>query len=332
MVPQTLGYAFAVDSPEGHRPDHGITWKDVIAPIVLDEDHRHCPFPLPDDEEFAHDAINDTANSARHLFSLIETLWTVQHRTHIHALYVFRSWFRMLYFDRMGGAVSGWYCWSSGDRATLQNFVGRLAQMDNAERGFDPTVTLAGRIETERMRDCATSKYPHSIRQRIHQAVGWDPEKQAFESSIWPVYRVKVETKLFLIGRPAFTATDMFLGRCTRGYVGYDLQRKAPCFIKDFWRLDREGHHQEHEIYAMLKAAGVRHILTCLGGGDVGGFRSQVTMSRGLSTTTKVPARIHARTALLEICIPLDNFSGFQELSLIMSDVMLGTPFLPWLS
>ncbi len=130
----------------------------------------------------------------------------------------------------------------------------------------------------------------------------------------------------FLVGKPHFV-TDSLVGRCTRGYVAYDLHTKRLCFLKDYWRPCVPGRTRpEHLVYERLNSCGVQNIATLICGGDVGGLRAQQTLIQGLLTHMEKPPvpRVHYRLATEEIGLPLEDFKNFKELAMIFYDAIIG--------
>ncbi|RDX51407.1 hypothetical protein OH76DRAFT_1555123 [Lentinus brumalis] len=128
----------------------------------------------------------------------------------------------------------------------------------------------------------------------------------------------------FLVGEPHF-ATNSLFGRCTRGYVAYDLQTGRLCFLKDYWRPYVPGHTRpEHLVLEHLNRCKVRHIATLICGGDVGGYRAQETKGQVLLHHTKAPPvpRIHYRLATEEIGLPVEEFKNFRQLAAVFLDAI----------
>ncbi|KAI0701156.1 hypothetical protein C8T65DRAFT_558590, partial [Cerioporus squamosus] len=143
------------------------------------------------------------------------------------------------------------------------------------------------------------------------------------ESSPAPL--VATEERAFLVGKPHFV-TDSLVGRCTRGYVAYDLKTGHLCFLKDYWRPFVPGRSRpEHLVLERLNSCGVANVATLICGGDVGGLRAQQTLVQGLLEHMKAPPvpRIHYRLATKEIGLPLEDFKNFKELALVFYDAII---------
>ena len=138
-------------------------------------------------------------------------------------------------------------------------------------------------------------------------------------------------SRYFLVGRPHFAA-DGLVGRCTRGYLAYDVtdadeRNWRVCFLKDSWRPIVPGcTRPEHLVYQRLHFCGVdKGIGTLICGGDVGGHRAQRTQVQEFLPEENRPVlRVHYRLVIEEIGVRLEDFATFPELSAIFVDVIIG--------
>ncbi|TBU38581.1 hypothetical protein BD309DRAFT_1056444 [Dichomitus squalens] len=253
-----------------------------------------------------------------------------QHRTFAYAIYFFRNKARLIYFDRTGAAVSDW-CDFETD-LYLQEFVYRLAKAGVAERGYDPTATLMPPDSPE-----------------VQEFLAWDNAKlplfrqwvqQATERSC-PIYKLEVTSEMrdasgevhtarryFLVGRP-HACGEALVGRCTRGYIAFNLAEKTLCFLKDSWRAVVPGRTRpEHEVYqrlhARLNASGCSTdgLPTLLCGGDVGGHEAQKTRVHSEITQAQPVPRAHHRLVLCEVGLPLEKFGDFHSLVQLMGQAV----------
>ncbi|KAM5541440.1 hypothetical protein V8D89_004994 [Ganoderma adspersum] len=134
------------------------------------------------------------------------------------------------------------------------------------------------------------------------------------------------ENRTFLVGRPYFSASSL-TGRCTRGYIAFDLETETFCFLKDSWRPLVPGRSRpEHLVYERLRNHGVHNvsnIATLVCGGDVGGHRAQVTrVQDSIPQENKPVPRVHYRIVVKEIGLPLTEFQNFTELAGIFGDAL----------
>ena len=135
----------------------------------------------------------------------------------------------------------------------------------------------------------------------------------------------KSRLKPYLIGRPV-TDPCSLTGRCTKGFVGYDLKAKRLCFIKDFWRPLAEGMHPEWEVYKRLKENGVlRYVATALAGGDVRGESApQHTITQDYLNDQSV-TRSHGRLVTKEVGRSLRTYRDSAQLMYATYHALLGT-------
>ena len=135
----------------------------------------------------------------------------------------------------------------------------------------------------------------------------------------------------FIVGRPHFSA-DALVGRCTRGYMAFDVTNSknwVPCFLKDSWRPYAPTRTRpEHLVYKRLKRRNVEAtdgIATMICGGDVGGALAQKTrVEKDLPALNRPVRRIHYRLVIEDIGLPLSEFESFSELSAIFVDALRG--------
>ena len=293
-----------------------------------------CPFNFDAHEEGflywdeeGRRALNELTRHMAHIFRL-------QHRAFVHAVYFFRNKARLIYFDRSGAAVSDWCCFE--EDLHLQEFVYRLARASDAERGHDPTATLAAPGSQD-------VKGFLALAEGIDQPPG-EQLRQWVASSTdrgCPIYKLRVVSQSaipspepsgaehpgeqthrdFLVGRPHFSSDSLF-GRATRGYIAFDLARKTLCFLKDSWRSSVPGRARpEHEVYerlySRLRANGrdTEGLPAVLCAGDVGGQGAQESRVHAKLTDTRFGGlRTHYRLVLYEIGVPLDKFPNFKSL------------------
>ncbi|KAI0794681.1 hypothetical protein C8Q74DRAFT_1327219 [Fomes fomentarius] len=266
--------------------------------------------------------------------------FTHQHRTFSYAIYIVKSMCHLLYFDRSGAYVTTPFDWTV-TTSSFHTFLWKLAHMSKAEMGYDTTASLASSTECDMLKDMAEDEsVPKEVREYVKHAT----------SDLAPIYKVRVtpdpgtdidklratdegdhggpiEEQEFLVGRHHFAA-DSLVGRCTRGYIALRLQDSKAgslCFLKDSWRPYVPGARPEHHIYQLLAKHNVPHVATLVCGGDVNdGLRPQITVvQNSLISDNKQPVpRIHYRLVTKEICVPVQEFQNFKELTHIFIDVL----------
>jgi hypothetical protein len=76
------------------------------------------------------------------------------------------------------------------------------------------------------------------------------------------------EVRFFIAETPRFVPRSPF-GRCTRGFVAWDITTREIVWIKDYWRVNAEGMEKEGNIYLDLHRHGVPHIPKFSRAGDI---------------------------------------------------------------
>ena len=305
------------------------SWPDVIVPIEVKEDHDHSAFEFTSNNgaAFIRSHSQKGVEAFGQISECISKVFAHQQRTHLYLLYIYRNKARILYYDRAGAIVSKWFRYGARNRPDLHRFVWRLAGMSKAERGLDPTASYASKDEITKMRAYAfSSASTPYIRDCIVRAVCWDVKAHETKRNQWPVVKLAVGRSKLLVGRPAFVSQSL-VGRCTRGYVAYDLETDDVCFLKDYWRTESPTRvYREHEIYARLRAANVPNINTCQYGGDVTCDTTvQSTVTQRCAGKMSSRGRVHYRIRIKEVCRPLTDFTNFRELTSIILLALDGT-------
>ena len=255
-----------------------------------------------------------------------------QHRQFLFTIHFMCDCARFLRFDRTGAVVSEEF-----DYVTHPEIIGmflfRLSRMDHAERGHDPTVTLASEDEVATFRELHTRFHVDSATARgLRGAVaeGWPIVKIAvdapFSSDGSPVRRGTTPTqRQFLVGKPTSQSRSL-VGKGAKGFVAYDLTTDAVVFIKDSWRLDSCDAQSEYETYLQLreKTTGELYVPTLLGGGDVlvNGQCQRATCCAEPSEDA-IPL-VHYRLVFKEICRPLEDFTNSYELVKAVTWALVG--------
>ena len=143
---------------------------------------------------------------------------------------------------------------------------------------------------------------------------------------------MKARKRTYLVGRPV-SFHNSPIGRCTRGYVAWDVEQGDKCFLKDQWRPYTRNATPEWKIYQRLYDRGVAHIATCIAGGDVGPRgRAQQTITQTYINNLKpegrnkslVP-RVHCRLVTKEIGRSLETYTNSEELFTACSHALIGT-------
>ena len=308
-------------------------WADILVPIEVKIDLQNSAFYFDDnpskflrtdDDDQDHEGLGQVGEHVRQIFRH-------QHRVHLYAVCVFRDRARLLYFERQGALVSEPFTYGTRKHLHLHTFFYRLAHMSREQLGLDPTVVPAKAEDVEAMLAYAPNAPTDYIEQQIYRALSIDPRQKDVSSSKnqWPAYELTMCGKRYIIARPIFTSPSLY-GRCTRGYLAYDIEDKAVRFLKDSWRLDLDRVRPEHKVYERLQSKSVSFVATCVAHEDVprSNRSPQCTTVHSLFLPPR-PARRHYRLLLNEVGRPLTDFKDFAELTALMCYAIIGTLVTP---
>ncbi|TCD61654.1 hypothetical protein EIP91_008122 [Steccherinum ochraceum] len=246
-----------------------------------------------------------------------------QHRTFVFMISIYRTFVRIIRFDRVGGIVTECIDLRT-DSHKLYEFLHRIKSFSDRELGYDPTATmLPNDIENADLNrlNAAISALPSDS--RVTPFI-----QNAFGGEQWPVYELEVPVKNdpknrqhFLVRNLSTSTQTPLTGRATKGYIAFDLSNDSFCFLKASWRADSEEIRSELEVYKHLEPFKIRGIATVVCGGDLPASTDQdCTQLQSTETQNAHPSRIylpriHTRLVLKEIGVPLKYFDDFEELS-----------------
>ena len=306
------------------------SWADILVPIEVKIDIKNSPFYFDDDPAKFLRTDNDHGREGLgQLGEYVGQVFGHQHRVHLYAVYVFKDRARLLYFERQGALVSEPFTYGTRKNLHLHTFFYRLAHMSREQLGLDPTVVPAKTEDVEAMLAYAPNAPTEYIEQQIYRALSTNSKdkKDGSNSSQWPAYQLTMCGRRYIIARPTFASPALY-GRCTRGYLAYDIVGKAIRFLKDSWRLDLDRIRPEHEVYERLRSKGVSYIATCLAHEDVpSNGTCQCTTVHLYFDQAPRPRRRHYRLLLKEVCRPLTDFADFGELTAFMCCAIIGASF-----
>lgn len=129
--------------------------------------------------------------------------------------------------------------------------------------------------------------------------------------------------RTYLIGRHV-AGNYVPLGRCTRGYVAFEVETRRMVFLKDQWRcVTRE--RTELETYRRLHQHNVEYIATPVAGGDIDHHR---TISQDFMTylpeNQRPTERMHTRLVTKEIGLVLEQYEDSVELLRLIMHALIG--------
>ena len=138
--------------------------------------------------------------------------------------------------------------------------------------------------------------------------------------------------------------TDERFGRCTFGYIAYDVATSKLVYLKDFWRTDLPKIQKEGDVYRKLRDANVPNIPALGPAGDVplspdhaSTFPLAVQRtktqdyindpgSRGewCPGRPRVKPYVHYRLVLETLGQPLNTFKSTRQLCEVIRDAIVG--------
>ncbi|TFK82796.1 hypothetical protein K466DRAFT_499633, partial [Polyporus arcularius HHB13444] len=315
------------------EPGRFESWAELVVPIEVkvedwDCEDWDCAFTFGDERKHHLERTEHGVNALKRFVKHVGQLFTRHHRTHVYALYVFLHQARILYFDRAYTLVSEPFKYGTRQDVTLHTFFWRIARMSREQLGFDPTAVLANPDDVRSMLAYAPDAPSDYVEEQIYYALSVDRQDplSGSTSSNWPAYELTMCGRRYVVGRPMFSKPSLY-GRCTRGFLAYDIEGRVVRFIKDCWRPDIDSARPEHEAYKRLNGAGVEYVLTCLGYEDVCGSDGSWQVTRTQQAVKLPRGRVafasgHYRLLIKEVCRPLTDFQHFRELTTIMCDAL----------
>ncbi|OBZ73849.1 hypothetical protein A0H81_06455 [Grifola frondosa] len=302
-------------SIDARRPHMAkVSWAWLSVPTEVKADDSMAAFSYADGKEFLPD--NDAARKARgQLADYAMHVLARQHRQFLFMIAICRDRARLLRWDRVGAVVSKPFDYIKSPEL-LGGWVYRYAKMTPAQRGFDPTATLATSDEVDMLKAAANSLTGFS-----------EYAKQCLVDIIrpgWPIHKIEIgngdDKRYFLVGY-AMTASLSPTGRGTKGLVAYDITERIPVFMKDTWLPDSTEIHTERQVYERLQQHGAQNIATLLYSEDVGSPTPQRTRTQDLvgQFDKMILARIHCRLVFKEIGRSLQMYRNSNEMVFVIA-------------
>ncbi|KAL4244005.1 hypothetical protein ABKN59_010675, partial [Abortiporus biennis] len=235
-----------------------------------------------------------------------------QHRTHSFSVVTIGNKVRFLRWDRSSVIVTEPIAFNE-DFAKFIKFFYRFARMLPEDQGKDASILEADEKDLKRLYEFQANKVPTLVPN--HQ--------ECFEDAFvknkdqFPVVKVHLERILhashdqplqhpsddvlrLLIGAPSTNSYSQF-GRCTKGFIAFDLDERRLKCIKDCWRYDENTYHSELEVYKRLRE-GIKsvpysqaNLAIAEGGGDVVDSHKRVQETVTDSFLNKKWAKVHRK-------------------------------------
>ncbi|EKM52418.1 uncharacterized protein PHACADRAFT_198473 [Phanerochaete carnosa HHB-10118-sp] len=288
-------------------PDHS-PWTGPSMPLLVDDEKA--------------------LGSRAQFFKYATELMVRQHRTHLFAVYVAGSWARLFRFDRAGCIVTEPISLLH-DGLSFQNFHFRLLRSSREVQGYDTTVKLANSADIKILK----ANEPDNEHLKKH----WQTLTNEENYRRYPVYKVECPMVSLHdsgsdsgssvdVDRPSLTGPYLIgksisshyspTGRCTRGFIAFDLGSRRMVFFKDQWRSVLRP-RTELDAYRRLHRHHVRHIATPIAGGDV----EQYTLTQELIFS--LPKRVHTRFVTKEVGRPLEDYDNAIHLLEVVGMALL---------
>jgi hypothetical protein len=228
--------------------------------VVVSEDEDPCAFA---------DGQRDTERAAStrgRIAALVRAVAVNSHRTFCYAFVLMPERARLIRLDHSGIIYSELFSWRTSDH--LANFLARFDVMSAAERGCDTSVaTIASDCEAvlDAMNILALSDaLPEGIPKSFVI-----PDDHQGTLSLMHVYDDEAKAFHRVVVHRAITSTEVYVGRCTLGYYGVDLDERAVVYVKDTWRIDSSRMVPEALTYRRLNKHKVSNLPGFYHGGDV---------------------------------------------------------------
>ncbi|KAF8514450.1 hypothetical protein BU17DRAFT_94560 [Hysterangium stoloniferum] len=247
-------------------------------------------------------------DAAIHTLGQITTYATAhqaaQFRSHAFSALLFRTYARLLRWDRSGVTVTGRIPYSS---SKFSEFLWRYNCTTALQRGWDTSVDT---------NPCL----PEDYRLDICVKLGLRPNTQLARMSLGP------GKGNYIIGNPTYIGTASPTGRSTRTFKAWCEATNTPVFLKDTWRIYSPSYTPEHETYAKLEQANVPNIATCMEAGDILDHITRTPENVEKDWVKSQPNAIrtfrHYRLVLREIGRDLLSFDSTKELATAMRDAV----------
>ena len=255
-----------------------------------------------------------------------------QFRVFSFAVVLFGNTGRLLRWDRSGVIYTELFNWKS-QPDTLFEFFWRLNFLSDVERGYDTTVTSVDDDEAE---EALLKLRKYKGLERVQRA-------DIYKFYVHDDCTSDRQPRSYISPGPVWH-TDALFGRCTFGYIAYDVAGSRLVYLKDFWRPDLPDIQKEGDVYRELHDAQVPNIPMLGPAGDVPlsldrehiiPFSSQRTRTQhyvkesGLGYEwcpgrPRVDPLVHYRLVLETLGHPLNTFKSTRQLCEVIRDAIVG--------
>ncbi|KAH0579077.1 hypothetical protein H2248_003233 [Termitomyces sp. 'cryptogamus'] len=231
----------------------------------------------------------------------------IEFRTHVFSALIFRTYMRLLRWDRSGVVVTEKIPF---DNPLLFDFLSRFSTATAAVRGRDPTVTTA-RFDSpdleRKVRDC-------------------------LECGQKSLLNIHVGNNNYIVLKDQIIGSRSPIGRSTRCLKAFWLKTNGLVLLKDTWRVLSPTLKPEHEIYEKLHKNQVPNIPQAHLGADIGkendGLHTTQTKRclKAVEKTLEITLRTfcHYRIVLEYLPYSLEDFENTREVIIVFRDASIG--------
>ncbi|KAI0785649.1 hypothetical protein C8Q75DRAFT_735507 [Abortiporus biennis] len=267
-----------------------------------------------------------------------------QHRTHYFSVVTVGTEIRFIRWDRAGVIITTPIRFNK-DLTSFIKFFYRFARMTPEDQGEDASILEPSVEDLKALDEFRINEVPELVTN--HQEFFAD----AFVKNkpLFPIVKVHLDRippvspsddqssddqspkdqspkdssaiLRLLIGAPR-TNTYSSFGRCTKGFIAFDLDEKRLKFIKDCWRYDGRTYHPELEVYKRFQERikstpySKTNLAVAEGGGDVKDSRKRVQKtatdillnSKRTKDQKKFLPQKHYRFLIRQVGTPLERY------------------------
>lgn len=260
----------------------------------------------------------------------VTEILTRQHRTFFFTFYIYKKTARLMRWDRNGCVVCEVIDLETEPEKFFEFFF-RISRASDVQLGYDPTATVLKNPESDPGYQSLQEKLkalPSNYRLTPYI-------EAAFAGKNWPLYQLDVPEKdaskssrPFLVRNPSSYSSSP-TGRCTKGFIAYDITEQNFCFLKDSWTAQSPKIHSELDVYEKLESHNIPGIATVRCGGNLtitpGSTTFQSTKTQDLDGAKDFLPRYHTRLVLNEIGMPLKDYLHSLELCTVVFIALFGT-------
>ncbi|KAL4244010.1 hypothetical protein ABKN59_010680 [Abortiporus biennis] len=267
-----------------------------------------------------------------------------QHRTHYFSVVTVGTEIRFIRWDRAGVIITTPIRFNK-DLTSFIKFFYRFARMTPEDQGEDASILEPSVEDLKALDEFRINEVPELVTN--HQEFFADAFVK--NKALFPIVKVHLDRippvspsddqssddqspkdqspkdssaiLRLLIGAPR-TNTYSSFGRCTKGFIAFDLDEKRLKFIKDCWRYDGRTYHPELEVYKRFQERikstpySKTNLAVAEGGGDVKDSRKGVQKtatdillnSKRTKDQKKFLPQKHYRFLIRQVGTPLERY------------------------